>query len=103
MSIFEAGMMICFGGSWPLAAYKTYKGKGVHGKGRYFSLVIMLGYICGITHKLLYSRDVVIWLYIINMAFLLTDMILWYRYRNNPAPVAVQVEDETVINEEVEV
>ena len=33
----------------------------------------MLGYICGITHKLLYSRDVVIWLYIINMAFLLTD------------------------------
>ena len=37
------------------------------------------------------------------MAFLLTDMILWYRYRNNPAPVTVQVEDETVINEEVEV
>lgn len=28
---------------------------------------------------------------------------LWYRYRNNPAPVTVQVEDETVINEEVEV
>ena len=69
----------------------------------YFSMLIMLGYICGITHKLLYSRDVVIWLYIINMAFLLTDMILWYRYRNNPAPVTVQVEDETVINEEVEV
>lgn len=66
-------------------------------------MLIMLGYICGITHKLLYSRDVVIWLYIINMVFLLTDMILWYRYRNNPAPVTVQVEDETVINEEVEV
>ena len=103
MSIFEAGMMICFGVSWQLAAYQTYTCKCVHGKSIYFSMLIMLGYICGITHKLLYSRDVVIWLYIINMAFLLTDMILWYRYRNNPAPVTVQVEDETVINEEVEV
>ena len=27
MSIFEAGMMICFGASWPIAVYKTYKAK----------------------------------------------------------------------------
>ena len=27
MSIFEAGMMVCFGASWPIAAYKTYKAK----------------------------------------------------------------------------
>lgn len=25
MSVFEAGMMVCFGISWPVAALKTYK------------------------------------------------------------------------------
>ena len=31
MSIFEAGMMVCFGASWPIAALKTYKCKCVLG------------------------------------------------------------------------
>lgn len=87
MSIFEAGMMVCFGISWPIAAYKTYKSKCVHGKSIQFSYLILAGYICGLLHKLIYSLDLVIWLYIANMAFLITDMILYYRYRNNPAPV----------------
>lgn len=85
MSIFEAGMMVCFGISWPVAAFKTYKAKCVQGKSIWFSFLILLGYVCGITHKLLYSRDIVIWLYIINMLFLLIDIFLWFRYRNNSA------------------
>lgn len=96
MSIFEAGMMICFGISWPVAAYKTYKSKCVHGKSIYFSLLILLGYICGIIHKILYSMDIVIWLYIINMAFLLTDMYLWYIYRHNPAPVYQEASEKKI-------
>ena len=32
MSLLEAGMMASFGLSWPIAAYKTYKCKCVHGK-----------------------------------------------------------------------
>ena len=101
MSIFEAGMLVCFGASWPIAAYKTYKCKCVHGKSIHFSMLIMLGYICGVTHKLLYSLDWVLWLYLANMAFLLTDMILWYKYRNNPAPVEQQtpLEDDAIIDE----
>ncbi len=83
MSIFEAGMMVCFGVSWPVAAYKTYKAKCVQGKSIYFSYLILLGYVFGILHKILYSLDFVIWLYILNMAFLLTDIFLYYRYRNN--------------------
>ena len=38
MSIFEAGMMVCFGISWPIAALKTYKCKCVHGKSIHFSI-----------------------------------------------------------------
>ena len=45
MSIFEAGMMVCFGVSWPIAALKTYKCKCVHGKSIHFSMLILLGYI----------------------------------------------------------
>ena len=38
MSIFEAGMLICFGASWPFAVMKTYKTKSVKGKSRLFLL-----------------------------------------------------------------
>ena len=100
MSIFEAGMMTCFGVSWPIAAYKTYKCKCVHGKSLAFSYLILFGYVCGILHKLLYSNDYVIWIYYANTAFLLVDIFLYYKYRNNPAPQEVGADE---INEEVEI
>ena len=87
MSIFEAGMMVCFGISWPIAAYKTYKAKCVYGKSFTFSCLILTGYVCGIIHKLFFYRDWVIWLYLLNMSFLIIDMLLYLRYKNNQAPV----------------
>lgn len=87
MSIFEAGMMVCFGISWPIAAYKTYKAKCVYGKSFTFSCLILTGYLCGIIHKLFFYRDWVIWLYLLNMSFLIIDMLLYLRYKNNQAPV----------------
>ena len=32
MSLLEAGMMVCFGASWPFQVVKTYKSKEVKGK-----------------------------------------------------------------------
>ncbi len=90
MSVFEAGMLICFGASWPIAAYKTYKAKCVNGKSIHFSMLILLGYICGIIHKILYSFDIVLALYLLNVFFLLLDMGLWFRYRNNVPVYAVK-------------
>lgn len=100
MSVFEAGMMVCFGISWPIAAFKTYKCKCVHGKSLAFSYLILFGYICGILHKLLYSNDFVIWIYYLNAIFLLVDMFLYYKYKNNPVP---QNDIPLEINEEVEI
>ena len=82
MSIYEAGMMICFGVSWPIAAYKTFKAKSVNGKSLRFSFLILLGYIFGITHKLIYSHDAVIWLYFLNVFFLLIDIGLHIKYKH---------------------
>ena len=83
MSVFEAGMMVCFGVSWPIAAYKTYRAKSVNGKSLTFTSLILTGYICGVIHKLFFYYDWVIWLYLINMCFVILDMCLHIKYKKN--------------------
>ncbi|MDL2307889.1 hypothetical protein LJC48_07730 [Desulfovibrio sp. OttesenSCG-928-C06] len=81
MSIFEAIMLISFGAAWPLNIYKSWKTRSAIGKSVFFLYVISLGYFAGITHKLLYSRDLVLYLYIINLCMVMTDIVLYYRNR----------------------
>ena len=82
MSIFEAGMLICFGASWPFAVRKTYKTKSVKGKSRLFLSLIILGYIFGMINKILNSVDIVFWLYVINLLLVGTDLVFCLIYRN---------------------
>lgn len=82
-SYYEILMLICFGVSWPIAVLKTYKTKSVKGKSFLFLFLILLGYVFGIIHKIIYSLDYVIWLYIINGVLVLADMTLWFRYKDN--------------------
>ena len=42
--------------------------------------LIILGYIFGIIHKLLYSRDIVIWLYVFNALLVSFDLFLYFLY-----------------------
>ena len=81
MHIFELGMLICFGLSWPISIVKTYRSRSTKGKSVVFSFIIMIGYICGIINKLLYSRDFVLYLYVLNLLMVLTDTLLWFRNR----------------------
>lgn len=81
MSIFEALMLVCFGISWPFAVAKTYKTKNVKGKSSLFLLLVIFGYIFGIIHKILYSFDYVIFLYVFNCLMVLFDLILYFRYK----------------------
>ena len=76
MSFFEAGMLLCFGASWPFSVYKTWKNKTSRGKSLIFLWLVLIGYGCGIAHKLLHSRDLVIVFYLVNGALVLTDLIL---------------------------
>ena len=80
MHIFEALMLICFGMSWPISIAKSIRTKVVAGKSRLFMVIVIIGYICGIIHKVLYSADWVIWLYAANLLMVLTDLILYFRY-----------------------
>ena len=79
MRIFEAGMLICFGAAWPLNIYKSVKSRTAAGRSILFQWAILLGYICGIIHKLLYSNDIVLYLYILNFIMVAVDTILYFR------------------------
>ena len=82
MSIFEAGMLRCFGASWPAAVLKTYRTKNVEGKSKIFLMLILAGYVCGMINKVLYfGYDFVFWLYVINFMLVFCDLVLYFRYR----------------------
>lgn len=91
-SIFEAGMLICFGASWPAAVYKTYKTKSVKGKSLLFLFLILIGYACGIMHKILFSRDAILYLYVLNFCLVFCDFLLYMKYQKAGDPVEPIVE-----------
>lgn len=81
MSIFEIGMLLCFGAAWPFSIAKSWKARSTKGKSLFFLIVILVGYACGILNKLLYRYDGVLWLYVLNGLMVATDAALWFRNR----------------------
>jgi hypothetical protein len=81
MSPFEIVMLLCFGAAWPFSIYKSYTSRQNAGKSLVFLYVVLAGYVSGVLHKLLYSFDKVIYLYMLNGLMVLTDIVLYYRNR----------------------
>ena len=82
ISIPEAVMFICFGLSWPVSLIKTLRTKTVTGKSPLFLVLIIIGYMSGITHKIIFSRDILILLYLVNLSMIIADLGLYLRYSN---------------------
>ena len=59
-SIFEFGMLACFGICWPVSVYTSVKTKRTEGKSLLFMLIVFVGYISGVIHKVYYNFDFVI-------------------------------------------
>lgn len=78
MSVFEIFMLICFGAAWPVSIFKSLRTETNEGKSVIFLYVIASGYIFGITHKIIYSFDFVIFLYAINLLMVVTDLGIYY-------------------------
>ena len=81
MSIFEAGMLLCFGAAWPMNIIKSLRSRTAGGKSVMFQWAILIGYICGITNKILNGADIVLFLYILNFMMVSTYTVLIYRNR----------------------
>ncbi len=88
MSVLEAGMIICFGASWPVAILKTLRTKSVQGKSRMFLVLVLTGYGLGVLHKIVFNLDLVLLLYVFNFSMVLVELCLWFRYRDRPLSVA---------------
>lgn len=93
MSIFEAGMLVCFGFAWPASIYKSYKSRSTGGKSAVFSVAIIIGYLCGIINKILYNPDIVMVLYIINLLMVSADLCLWFRNRGYERKAAAEAKE----------
>lgn len=87
ISIPEAVMFICFGLSWPVSVCKALRTKKVSGKSPFFMSLIAFGYLCGVAHKIIYSRDLLIVLYLFNLVIILIDLSLYLKYKvvENPS------------------
>ncbi len=83
--VLEVIMMILFGFSWPFNVVKSYKARTAKGKSLQFLIIIIVGYIAGITGKIL-TFDAGEWLkwlalsvYILNLTMVSADLALFFR------------------------
>jgi hypothetical protein len=89
MSYWEIMMLLCFGASWPVNLLKTYRLKSGRGKSLTFLVLVIIGYGCGIIHKLLYSPDKVLYLWCAILLLVVADLWLsLHYYRREPQPLA---------------
>ncbi len=81
MSPFETLMLVCFGAAWPFSIARSIRTRSVAGKSVGFLWIVLTGYLAGVTHKLLYNFDGVIWFYALNAVMVAVDIALYYRNR----------------------
>lgn len=76
-SILEAIMLICFGLSWPLNVMKAYKARTAKGMSLPFILLIIFGYVAGITAKLVtHQINYVLVVYLFNLVIVLMNLAI---------------------------
>ena len=81
LSPLEILMLLCFGAAWPFSIYRSIKSRSVEGKSLFFLLVVLVGYLAGVLHKILYRFDNVVYLYALNGCMVLADIALYLRNR----------------------
>lgn len=85
---FEILMIVSFGVSWPLNVIKSFKAKTTKGKSLGFLILIFVGYIFGITSKLLLDsfKWYVMFFYVLNLIMVGADLVMYFiNYRCDKA------------------
>jgi len=78
--ILETVMLVCFGFSWPMNLIKAYKAKTAKSTSLPFILLIITGYIAGISAKIaLGSINYVLAAYLLNLAIVSLNLIVYFR------------------------
>lgn len=79
-SVLETIMLVCFGLSWPLNVIKAYRSQTAKGMSLPFILLIITGYIAGISAKLISGQiNYVLIAYILNLAIVALNVVVYFR------------------------
>ena len=79
-SIFESVMLICFGLSWPLNVIKAYRARTAKGTSLPFILLIIIGYVAGITAKVITGQiNYVLIVYLLNLLIVSLNILVYIR------------------------
>ena len=79
--ILEAIMLVCFGLSWPINAYKNFKAETAAGTSWQFISLITLGYLAGIAAKFVSGN--LNWVLIVYFVNLVCIAVNWGVYVRN--------------------
>lgn len=78
--IFETLMLVCFGVSWPFNIIKSYRSRTARGKSIGFQTLVIIGYISGITGKILTGKvSYVVAVYLLDLVMVSIDLALTLR------------------------
>lgn len=79
--LMEICMIVSFGFSWPMNVIKSYKARTTKGKSLAFLILILFGYICGITGKIVAPacKWYVMFFYVLNFLMVGADLLLYIR------------------------
>lgn len=81
-NILEAAMLVCFGLSWPMNAWKSYKARTAAGTSWQFLALICAGYVAGIAAKFVSGNiNWVLIVYFLNVACLAVNWVVYFRNR----------------------
>ena len=78
--IFETMMLVCFGVSWPFNIAKSYRSRTARGKSIGFQTLVIIGYISGITGKILTGKvSYGVAVYLLDLVMVSIDLALTLR------------------------
>lgn len=103
--IFETVMLICFGFSWPINLMKAYRARTAKGTSLPFILLIITGYVAGITAKVLNGQlNYVLAVYIINIVIVFGNLFIYFRnvILDRKAVNSANTEKETIAMKTIE-
>ena len=78
--ILETIMLVCFGFSWPMNLIKAYKARTAKSTSLPFILLIITGYIAGISAKIASGNlNYVLIAYLLNLAIVSLNLVVYFR------------------------
>jgi hypothetical protein len=81
VKVLETIMLLCFGAAWPASIAKSWRSRTTRGKSLFFIIIILFGYIAGISKVLISegTRGFMLLPYGLNFVMVTADALIYAR------------------------